>query len=310
VSTHQWTLRDMPDLDGKRALVTGATAGLGEHTVLELARKGAEVIMTGRSPEKLDQSVEHVRKALPNASVAPLLLDLADLGSVRRAAREAAAYGALDILVNNAGVMATPAVRTVDGFDLQMGTNHFGHFALTGLLLDSLLASGGARVVTVSSLMHRAARTVPLTDPRTPSGRYRKWEAYAQSKLANLLFAFELERRARRAELPLTSLAAHPGYASTKLVDTGPNMNGMRPDGAILVGATRMLAQRAAVGAMPTLMAATMPGLPGGTYVGPKGCPAARGRPPGARPRRPARDEALAGAWWDLSAEATGVAYP
>src|SRR5680860_479384 len=192
-----WTLDEMPDLTGKRALVTGVTAGLGEHTVLELARCGAEVIMAARTESKLAEAIGDVRRAQPLAKVTPLVVDLADLSSVRRAAEEAAAYGPLDILINNAGVMATPNRRTVDGFDLQFGTNHLGHFALTGLLFPQLVAAGDARVVTVASLAHNLVRTVPLTDPRESSHRYRKWIAHGESKLANLLFAFELDRRSR-----------------------------------------------------------------------------------------------------------------
>ena len=213
MTAHQWTLADIPDLTGRRALVTGVTGGLGEHTVLELARKGASVVMTARSQTKLQRAVDDVRRVLPQAELVPLVLDLADLSSVRRAVDEVRPLGALDLLVNNAGVMATPHRRTADGFELQLGTNHLGHFALTGLLWPQLVAAGSARVVTVSSQMHRLARTVPLGDPRQDTGRYRKWQAYAESKLANLLFAFELERRATAAGVAVHSMAAHPGYA-------------------------------------------------------------------------------------------------
>lgn len=307
---HEWTLGEMPDLSGKRALVTGGTSGLGEHTVLELARNGAEVIMAARTEHKLAHAIEDIRRVLPNATLVPLLLDLADLSSVRRAVEEAAKYGPIDLLVNNAGVMATPHLRTADGFDLQLGTNHLGHFALTGLLFPQLVASGDARVVTVSSQMHRIVRKVPLDDPRVHTGHYQKWIAYGQSKLANLLFAFELDRRCRRAGLPVASMAAHPGYAATNLMDTGLNMQGTRPDGAILVGATRLLGQRAASGALPTLMAATMPGLPGGSYIGPKGFAELRGLPTVVGASRAARDERMAAALWELSEQVTHVAFP
>ena len=160
-AAHQWTLAEMPDLSGKRALVTGVTSGIGEHTALELARKGAEVVMAARSENKLRRAVDDIRRVLPTARLEPLLLDLADLGSVRRAADEAVALGELDLLVNNAGVMATPERRTVDGFELQLGTNHLGHFALTGLLWPALTKAPSARVVTVSSLAHRLVRRVP-----------------------------------------------------------------------------------------------------------------------------------------------------
>ena len=310
MTAHQWTLDDIPDLSGRRALVTGVTSGLGEHTVLELARKGAEVVMAARSSAKLDAAVADIRRILPNASVVPLLVDLADLASVRRAAEEAARLGPLDILVNNAGVMATPYRRTVDGFELQLGTNHFGPFALTGLLFPQLAAAKSARVVTVSSQMHRLARSVPLGDPRQPTGHYRKWPAYAQSKLANLLFAFELERRARAAGTSVASMAAHPGYASTNLVHHGLGMGGRAADGAIIVAATRLLAQSSEMGAQPSLMAATWPGLTGGSYVGPRGPGEWRGRPRLVTPSRVARDESLAQRLWALSEQATGVSFP
>jgi NAD(P)-dependent dehydrogenase (short-subunit alcohol dehydrogenase family) len=305
-----WSLAEMPDLTGRRALVTGVTGGIGEHTALELARSGAEVILAGRSEEKLAAVVDDIGRILPNVVLRPVVMDLADLASVRRAAAEASSYGPLDILVNNAGVMATPARRTADGFDLQMGTNHFGHFALTGLLLPQLVASGSARVVTLASQMHRAARSVPVTDPRVDHGGYHKWRSYAQSKLANLLFMFELDRRARAAELPITSVGAHPGYAATNLMSTGLGMHGRTAEGSIIQAATRLLAQPAEMGALPSLMAATMPGLPGGAYLGPSGPGEMRGAPTIVRTSRQALDPELAAALWRVSEEATGVTYP
>lgn len=308
---HQWTLDEIPDLSGRRALVTGVTSGLGEHTVVELARRGAEVVMAARSSGKLEQAVDAVRRALPQAVLVPLVVDLADLSSVRRAAEEAGRLGPLDILVNNAGVMATPHRRTSDGFELQMGTNHLGHFALTGLLWPQLVAAESARVVTVSSQMHRLARTVPLGDPRHDGGhRYERWTAYAQSKLANLLFAFELERRARAAGTKVQSNAAHPGYARTNLQRTGPGMGGGRSQTAILLGVTRLVGQPADLGALPTLMAATMPGLPGGSYVGPRGPLESRGLPTVVKASKVANDLELARRWWELSEEATRVHFP
>ena len=305
-----WSLAQMPDRTGRRALVTGVTGGLGEHTALELARKGAEVILAARSEEKLNQVVEDIRGAVPTATVLPLLIDLADLTSVRRAAAEASTYGPLDILVNNAGVMATPRRRTADGFDLQLGTNHFGHFALTGLLLPQLVASGDARVVTVASQAHRMTRSVPLTDPRDDEGHYSKWRAYARSKLANLLFMFELARRARRADLPITSVGAHPGYAATNLMSGGLRMDGRTAEGSIIEAATRLFAQPSDMGALPSLMAATMPGLTAGTYIGPRGPGEVRGAPTIVGTTKYARDEAMAAALWRMSEEATGVTHP
>jgi NAD(P)-dependent dehydrogenase (short-subunit alcohol dehydrogenase family) len=309
VTAPHWTPADIPDLTGRQALVTGVTSGLGENTVLELARKGARVVMAARSETKLRATIDDIQGSLPNAELVPLLVDLADLSSVRRAAEEAAALGPIDILVNNAGVMATPFRRTVDGFELQFGTNHLGHFALTGLLFPQLAKAEAARVVTVASQAHRIARTVPLEDPRNDKRRYRKWGAYAESKLANLLFAFELDRRARAAGTSVSSMAAHPGYAATALF-SGLNLDGTKPDGAIVVGATRLLGQPSEMGAQPSLMAATMPGLPGGSYVGPNGFAEMRGGPTLVKASRTARDEALARSLWQVSEEATHVAFP
>lgn len=305
-----WTLENMPDLTGRRALVTGVTSGLGEYVALELARKGAEVVLAARTEEKLHTVVEDVKRVVPSASLVSLLCDLADLSSVRRAAEQAASYGPLHILVNNAGVMATPHRRTVDGFDLQLGTNHLGHFALTGLLLGQLAASDEARVVTVSSVAHRLVRSVPLTDPRTDEGQYRKWRAYGHSKLANLLFAFELDRRARAAGLAITSVAAHPGLAATNLVSSGMNMRRTTADGTIGIAVTRLLGQSSREGALPLLMAATMPDLPGSTYLGPSGPGELRGAPGFVTASGPARDEEMAARFWETSEEATGVTYP
>ena len=310
MSTPEWTLDEIPDLSGKRALVTGVTSGLGRHTATELARKGAEVVMVGRDEIKLGNALEEVHRAAPAAELRPVLLDLSDLASVRRGAEEASRYGALDILVNNAGVMATPHRRTVDGFELQFGTNHLGHFALTGHLLPALADSGDARVVTVSSQMHRTVRSVTMRDPRLPAPHYRKWSAYGQSKLANLLFAFELDRRATSAGLAIASMAAHPGYASTNLQSAGLNMEGSKPDGQIIVAATRLVGQSALSGAMPSLMAATLPGLPGGSYVGPSGLGEMRGQPTLVGASRAARDETRARELWILSEDATGIRYP
>jgi NAD(P)-dependent dehydrogenase (short-subunit alcohol dehydrogenase family) len=205
--------------------------------------------------------------------------------------------------------MATPQRRTVDGFELQFGTNHLGHFALTGLLFPQLASAEAGRVVTVASQAHRMARSVPLDDPRHDQRHYRKWTAYAESKLANILFAFELDRRARAAGSSVTSMAAHPGYTSTNLF-SGINLGGKRAEGAIIVGASRLLAQPADVGVLPTLMAATEPDLPGGSYVGPRGFAEMRGLPTLVTPSRVARNEKLARDLWKVSEEATRVHFP
>ncbi|GAA5106556.1 hypothetical protein GCM10023339_03650 [Alloalcanivorax gelatiniphagus] len=216
-----WTTADIPDLGGRTAVVTGPTlGGLGHHTALELARRGARVVLAGRTPDKLATAAEAITAEVPGAGLETLVVDLSDLASVRTAAEQAGDLGPLHLLVNNAGIMATPYRRTADGLESQMATNHFGPFLLTGLLLDQLVASGEGRVVTLSSQMHRLARSAPLGDPRVRR-RYSRWRVYSQTKLANLLFTHELDRRLRRAGLPVLALAAHPGLAGTHLVVNG-----------------------------------------------------------------------------------------
>lgn len=303
--TGTWTLADMPDLSGTRALVTGVTAGIGTQTALELARAGAEVVLVARSPEKLASTAAAIRSEVPDALLQSVRVDLADLSSVRRGAAEAATYGPLDLLINNAGVMALPYERTVDGFEMQLGTNHFGPFLLTGLLLEHLLASGNGRIVSVASQAHRTARRVPLDDPRTQTRRYSKWGSYAESKLANLLFTYELDRRLSAAGLPAKALVAHPGYSATELVG---KMGGVT--GQIVTAATRLLGQRPEFGALPTLMAATAD-LPGSTYVGPGNLGQMAGLPVVVKPRRRFTSDARAQrALWELSEKATGISYP
>ena len=306
----RWTLADVPDLTGRRALVTGVTSGLGEVTARELARAGAEVVLAARNPEKLAATTWSVREQVPDARLVPLQLDLADLASVRRAAQEAAAAGPLHVLVNNAGVMATPHERTADGFELQLGTNHLGHFALTGLLLEALVASADGRVVTVSSQMARSVRGVSVRDPRGTGGRYRRWGAYGQSKLANLLFTFELDRRVRAAGVPVTAVAAHPGYTVTNLVNAGLNRNGPALLGTIAVAVTNAVGQGVEQGALPQLRAAVEPGLEGGSYLGPGRPFELNGPPELVKPPRTALDVEQAAALWSLSEEATGVRFP
>jgi NAD(P)-dependent dehydrogenase (short-subunit alcohol dehydrogenase family) len=304
------SLHEVPPLAGRRALVTGVTSGLGEHVARALAVAGAEVVLTGRDQVRLAAAREDLAQRVDGAVLHAVRLDLADLASVRSAAEETSALGPLSILVNNAGVMATPFARTADGFELQMGTNHLGHFALTGWLMPQLLASGDARVVTVSSFMARTVRAVPTGDLREHQRRYRKWRAYGWSKLANLLFTAELDRRSSDRGQPVTAVAAHPGYAATNLVTSGLNLGGVRPDGAILAAATRLVGQSPEAGAAPVVAAATALGLAGGTYVGPGG-PFELNGPPAVVPMPPvAYDEQLAARLWDASERATGVRFP
>ena len=303
-TTGRWTAADIPDLTGRRALVTGVTSGIGERTALELARRGAEVVLAARSDTKLDRTEADILAAVPGALLHRAIVDLADLSSVRRAAAQVSELGPLDLLINNAGVMALPYARTVDGFELQLGTNHLGPFLLTGLLLPQLVDSGDGRVVTVASNAHRLSRRAPLENPRTPTGRYSRWGAYAGSKLANLLFTLELDRRVRAAGLPVRALAAHPGYSATELMGKTGGAGGW-----IMAAASRFLGQPPSLGALPTLVAATAD-LPGSTYIGPDGLGQMRGHPRVVRPSRRALDEEAQRRLWALSEAATGIRYP
>ena len=236
-------------------------------------------------------------------------VDLADLGSVRKAAAHAHSIGPIDVLVNNAGVMAPPYERTVDGLEIQMATNHFGPFLFTGLLLPQLVASQAARVVTVSSPMHRTARKPPLGDPFTRKGRYAAWQVYGQTKLANLLFTYELDRRCRDAELPAKALAAHPGFAGTHLMANGRYGRVGAGVSTILDAAFQAISQSAHMGALPTLMAATED-LPGGTYCGPSGLSEMRGLPVVVGSTTLSCDESVQRAMWELSEKTVGLVYP
>jgi NAD(P)-dependent dehydrogenase (short-subunit alcohol dehydrogenase family) len=308
-ATDAWALADVPDQAGRTVLVTGPSlGGLGHHTALELARRGARVVLAGRTPAKLDDTEQAIRAEVPHAELEQLQVDLASLESVRRAAVAASALGAVDVLVNNAGVMGTPYSRTEDGFELQLATNHLGPFLLTGLLLPQLAASGDGRVVTVSSQFHRYARSAPLGDPRAEGG-YSRWPAYAQTKLANLLFTYELERRLRLAGLPVRALAAHPGFAGTHLAANGQYGTAAGVRASILDAAIRAVSQSAAAGALPTLMAATAD-LPGATYCGPGGLAELGGAPRVVTSNRRSYDEVAQRRLWELSEDATGVAYP
>ena len=306
-----WSIDDIPDLTGRRAVITGVTGGLGLHTAIGLARKGAELVVTARNPAKADEAVGHIVAAVHGASVDVVSLDLADLADAKRAAAEVARdYDRIDILVNNAGIMWTPKSQTKDGFELQIGTNHLGHFAWTAGLWP-VLAASAARIVSVSSLAHTTVGSIDL-DSLTPEGSargYQRWRSYGESKLANLMFALELDRRAKAAGIPVVSVAAHPGYASTNLTKTGPSVNGMSLPGIGVHQISRILGQPAAHGAWPTLMAATDPLLTGGEYVGPSGFKGVRGRPKLVGMTRVARDEELADDLWAASEAAAAVDF-
>jgi NAD(P)-dependent dehydrogenase (short-subunit alcohol dehydrogenase family) len=305
-----WTISDLPDLTGRTALITGANSGLGYETALALAGCGASVTMAVRDLVKGEQAAAEIRRAHPGSSVTVDRLDLASLASIREFALQWATThpDGLDLLINNAGVMAIPHRRTADGFEMQIGTNHLGHFALTGLLLPALVARHRSRVVTVSSSAHRMGR-LNLGDLMSER-RYRAWGAYGQSKLANLLFTGELQRRLDQAHLSVKAMAAHPGYAHTNLQTASARMKGKSLQVRITDRMNDVLAQSAAMGALPTLFAATAPGLPGDSYVGPDGFMEMRGYPQLVGRNARATDAADAARLWTLSEELTGVTYP
>ena len=304
----RWDVGGLPDLSGRRALVTGANSGIGLETVVLLARAGAAVHLACRSPERGAAAMAGCAGRVPGSDLSLLRLDLADLGQVREAAAEFVALALpLDILVNNAGVMAVPEGTTVDGFETHLGVNHLGHFALTGSLLPALLARPGSRVVTVSSLFARIGR--PRAANLRGERRYSRWLAYASAKLANLHFATELDRRAEGAGTTLVSVGAHPGLTNTELMANGPLAAGPNWRRGLVVGTNGLVSQPADLGALPSVYAACAPGVHGGDYIGPDGFGQLRGNPRHVRLPRPALDVNAARALWDASVDATGVDY-
>ncbi len=304
-----WTAQHIPELSGRSVLVTGGNSGVGFETARHLVGRGARVILACRNAARGRDAQARLRARTPAARVELLEVDLSDLASVRGAAgRWRQDNDRLDALVNNAGVMATPLRRTADGFELQFGTNHLGHFALTGLLLDTLLATDRPRVVTVSSNAHQMA-SVPLDDVNWNHRRYRPWRAYAQSKLANLLFTFELQRRVVAARLPLAALGAHPGYAATRLQTRGPLMRGANLTARLSTLANRLFAQDAAAGALPIVAAVALPEAQGAEYWGPDGRRALRGLPTRLPVSTAATDMTAAALLWEQSERLTGVIF-
>ena len=298
-----FTENDLPELVSRRAIVTGANSGIGYVTARELARHGAEVTLACRNRAKAEAALARLRRDVPAAAVEVGELDLSSLDSVRAFA--AGRSGPLDLLVNNAGVMAPLKRRTTtDGFELQMGTNHLGHYALTGLLLPSLLRATKPRVVTLSSVAHKLGR-LELDDLQSVAG-YTPQGSYGNSKLANLMFALELQRRSDVAGAGLVSAAAHPGLADTGLVSS-PDGLGSNRFLRLIAPANRLISQSADAGARPTLYAATFAGP--GSYTGPRLFREWRGAPAPARISARAADPVVAGELWDVSSELTGVTY-
>ncbi len=303
-ATTRWTESDVPDQDGRVAVVTGANSGLGWETARVLAERGARVVLAVRNLDKGRQAVAAITERVPGAKLSLQRLDLASLESVRTAAAELrAAHPKIDLLVNNAGVMYTPRQKTQDGFDLQFGVNHLGHFALTGLLLEAMLPVAGSRVVTVSSFGHRIRADIHFDDLQFDRS-YNGVVAYGQAKLANLMFTYELQRRLDPHGTTIAA-AAHPGAAATELQQNMP--------GPLRTIATLLLpvfTQPAAMGALPTLRAATDPGVTGGQYYGPAGMAGTRGYPKVVASSKKSHVPAVQQRLWTVSEQLTNVTFP
>jgi NAD(P)-dependent dehydrogenase (short-subunit alcohol dehydrogenase family) len=303
-----WSAADIPDQRGKTFVVTGANSGIGLEAVIALAGKGANVVMACRSPGKARDAEARVRSLHPGCSLEVRSLDLSSLQSVRAFAADLAKdHPRIDVLVNNAGIMAIPRTLTADGFEMQLGTNHLGHFALTGLLLPALAAAPAARVVSVASTAHRwgTMRWDDLMGER----RYDKWAWYGQSKLANLLFSFELSRRLAKAHPAMAAIACHPGYAATNLQGVGPRMENAGFTARIMETGNALLAQSAADGALPTLRAACDPEAKSGEYYGPRGLFELVGAPVKVGCTRAAKSEPDARRLWEESMRLTEVRF-
>jgi len=304
----EWTPDDISDQTGRVALVTGANSGIGFATARALADRGAHVVMACRNPEKARRAADEMESDLDRSSIELLTLDLSDLVAVRRAAEQfLAAHARLDLLINNAGVMGTPYRQTPDGFELQMATNHLGHFALTGLLLTRLVTTDRARVVTVSSVMHRTGHIDFDDVAGVKIGN--TWAHYGKSKLANLLFTAELDRRLQESGESVMAVAAHPGWTRSNLIGNGAALG----NGRVRAKASRvfgtLLGQTAAAGARPTLYAATSPDVRSGQFIGPAHVAQLFGPPKVVQPNRRAKNSADAARLWEISEELTGVDY-
>jgi len=298
--TARWTSDDVPGQHGRLAVVTGANTGLGFETAQVLAGRGASVVLAVRDTEKGKRAAARIASAAPGANVTVQPLDLTSLESIRAAAGELRAqHPRIDLLINNAGVMFPPKQTTRDGFELQFGTNHLGHFALTGLLLEQMLPVPGSRVVTLGSIAHRIRARINFGDLQSQRS-YSRVGAYSQSKLANLMFTYELQRRLAGAGTTI-AVAAHPGLADTELTRNSP---------AIAAFFYARVSQQPAMGALPVLRAATDPGVLGGQYYGPRRFFGVRGYPKLAHSSRQSRDTAIQRRLWTVSEELTGVTFP
>ncbi|HET8911705.1 MAG TPA: oxidoreductase [Ktedonobacteraceae bacterium] len=303
-----WTAKDIPDLQGYTVIVTGANSGLGLQTTRAIAAKRAHVIMACRNLEKGQQALNSVEAQIPGASVELAELDLASLESVRLfVAKFREKQTQLNLLFNNAGVMAIPRAETKDGFEMQFGTNHLAHYALTGLLLPTLLATPHSRVVNTTSFARKFGKI--NFDDLNRTQKYGRWEAYGQSKQANLLFTFELQRRLAEAHAQTISVAAHPGYANTNLQATSVNTSSARLEGFFYAIGGTWMAQSAQMGALPQLFAGISPEIHGGELVGPSSMGGMRGYPHIETKAQKEYDREKAARLWRVSAELTGVDY-
>ena len=309
MATKKWTADNVGDQTGKRFLITGGNSGIGLEAARILAAANGHVVIASRNLDKARQAAEDIRRTTAGGSVDLLQLDLADLTAVDVAAEQfRERFGPLDVLINNAGVMALPYGQTVDGFEMQFGTNHLGHFALTGHLLPALLETSAPRVVTISSGAHKVGR-INFHNLDGSAG-YSKWVAYSMSKLANLLFTFELQRRAEAANLPLTAVAAHPGYARTNLQSAAARMKGSQLRVGLWSVFNAIAGQSPVAGALPTVYAAVAQDVDGGDYIGPNGIGELRGSTPvKVGTTAAARDARQAARLWTVSEELTGVRY-
>ncbi len=304
---HGWNLDQVPDLSGRVIVVTGANSGIGYEAALAFAKRKADLVLACRNQEKARAAADRIQREAPTARLELIPLDLSDLSSIRAFVESfRQGHSKINVLVNNAGVMALPQRTTTDGFEMQLGTNHLGHFALTGRLLDLLLATPGSRVVNVSSTAHKFGK-LRFHDLQWDKS-YSKWGAYGQSKLANLLFTHELDRRLKEAGSDTISVACHPGWAATDLQEAGPRMEGSKWMERLSAWGNAMLAQDAAAGALPTVFAAVEP-LHGDEYIGPTRFMGWHGPPEIVQPLRKARDPETAARLWVESESLTGVHY-
>ena len=300
MKTRKWDQEDIADQSGRVAIVTGATSGIGLETARVLADKGARVILAARNGDKGTEAVAAIKRAHPQATVSFRQMDLADLKSIDGFADEFKAdHDRLDLLINNAGVMVPPYARTEDGFELQFGTNHLGHFALTGLLIDRLKATPGSRVVNVSSIAHKGGN-IDFSDLAWEQRKYRKWQAYGDSKVANLYFSYALQKRLESEGADVIVAAAHPGWTATELQrHNGPTS-----------WLNHLFAQKIAMGALPTLYAAVGPDVASGDFFGPSGFAEMRGYPKRVSSNQRSRDPEIAERLWAASERLTGVVFP